>query len=62
MQETKIRDVKSLKHKQTINEKNISFTRNMLPSRAEINIYLHNAANIFPGMGYSLCFIISTNA
>lgn len=34
----------------------------MLPRRAEINIYLLKAKNIFPGISYSLHFISSTNA
>lgn len=34
----------------------------MLPSIAEINIYLYNAGNIFPGMRYLLHFLSSTNA
>lgn len=34
----------------------------MLPRRAEINIYLLNAENIFPGISYTPRFISSTNA
>ena len=34
----------------------------MLPRRAEINIYLLKAENIFPGISYTLHFISATNA
>lgn len=53
--------VKSLKHKQTI-KKETSFIRHMLPSRAEINIYLHEAEYIFPEMDSGLHMTGSMNA
>lgn len=61
---TKICNVKSLKHKQAIKKKkkSVSFIDFMLPSTAEINIYLYNAGNTFPGMRYLLHFLSSTNA
>lgn len=59
---TKIWDEKSLKCKQTIKKRSMSFISHMLPSTAEINIYLHSAGNIFPGTGYILHFISLTNA
>lgn len=34
----------------------------MLPRRAEINIYLLKAENIFPGISYTLHLISSANA